>query len=64
MKIQNIGIALGSRKKLVKDLLKKNYKKVYKTTGISKVFHVSAEEDIISLATEASKKSFKKKHRY
>ena len=60
MKIQNIGIALGSHKKLVKDLLKKNYQKVFKTTGISKVFHVSAEEDIISLATEASKKVLKK----
>jgi len=59
MKILKIGIALGSQKKLIKDLIKKNYQKVIKTTGISKVFHVSPEEDIISLATKASKKVLK-----
>ena len=34
---------------------KKSYKKVIETTGISKVFHVGANEDIVSLATKASK---------
>ena len=56
MKILKIGVALGAQKKLVKDLIKKNYQKVIKTTGISKVFHVTRQEDIISLATKASKK--------
>ena len=56
MKILKIGVALGSQKIPVKDLIKKNYKKVIKATGISKVFHVANKEDIISLATKASKK--------
>ena len=56
MKIHKIGIALGSKKILVKNIIKKSYKKVIKTTGISKVFHVGANEDIVSLATKASKK--------
>ena len=59
MKIRQIGIALGAKKILVKDLIKKNYKKVIETTGISKVFHVNEQEDIISLATKASKKVLK-----
>lgn len=59
MKILKIGTALGSQKRLIKEIIKKNYQKVIKTTGISKVFHVSAEEDIISLATKASKKVLK-----
>ena len=59
MKILKIGTALGSQKRLIKDITKKNYQKVIKTTGISKVFHVTDEEDIISLATKASKKVLK-----
>ena len=60
MKILKIGVAVGSQKILVKDLIKKNYKKVIKATGISKVYHVTNKEDIISLATKASKKVLKK----
>lgn len=60
MKILKIGVALGKQKLFVKDLVKKNYQKVIKATGISKVFHVSKEEDIISLAVKASKKVLKK----
>ena len=59
MKILKIGTALGSQKRLIKDITKKNYQKVIKTTGISKVFHVTDEEDIINLATKASKKVLK-----
>ena len=60
MKILKIGVALGSQKKTIKDLIKKNYKKIIKTTGISKVFHATDKEDIISLATKASKKVLNK----
>jgi 3-oxoacyl-[acyl-carrier-protein] synthase III len=60
MKILKIGFALGSQKKTIKSLINKNYQKIIKTTGISKVFHVSSDEDIISLATKASKKVLKK----
>ena len=60
MKIHKIDFALGSQKKTIKSLVKKNYKKVINTTGISKTFHVSDEEDIISLAAKASKKVLKK----
>ena len=59
MKILKIGTALGSKKIKIQDLIKKNYQKIIKTTGISKVFHVTAKEDIISLATKASKKVLK-----
>ncbi len=61
MKIHKISIALGSKKILVKNLISKSYKKVIETTGISKVFHVATNEDIISLATKASKKVLNKK---
>ena len=68
MKILKIGVALGAQKKPIKELIKKNYQKVIKTTGISKVFHATSKEDIISLATKASKKVLKKddkqKNRY
>ncbi|MDB9940751.1 ketoacyl-ACP synthase III [Candidatus Pelagibacter sp.] len=60
MKILKIGVALGTQKIKVKDIIKKNYQKVIKTTGISKVFHATNKEDIISLATKASKKVLKK----
>ena len=56
MKIHKIGIALGSKKILIKNIIKKSYKKIIETTGISKVFHVGKNEDIVSLATKASKK--------
>ena len=59
MKILKIGTALGSKKIKIQDVIKKNYQKIIKTTGISKVFHVTAKEDIISLATKASKKVLK-----
>ena len=59
MKILKIGFALGSQKIAIKSLINKNYQKIIKTTGISKVFHISGEEDIISLATKASKKVLK-----
>ncbi len=60
MKILKIGTALGSKKIKIQDVIKKNYQKIIKTTGISKVFHVTAKEDIISLATKASKKVLKR----
>jgi 3-oxoacyl-[acyl-carrier-protein] synthase-3 len=59
MKILKIGFALGSQKIKVKSIIKKNYEKIVKTTGISKIFHVSNQEDIISLANKASKKVIK-----
>jgi len=60
MKIQKIGFALGSQKKTIKSLVSRNYERIIKTTGISKIFHVSDKEDIISLATKASKKVLSK----
>jgi len=60
MKIHKIEFALGSQKNTVKSLVSKNFKKVINTTGISKVFHVSDKEDIISLAAKASKKVLRK----
>jgi hypothetical protein len=56
MKIQKIGVALGGQKKKIKHFIKKNYNKVVKSTGISKVYHTTNKEDIITLATKASKK--------
>jgi 3-oxoacyl-[acyl-carrier-protein] synthase-3 len=59
MKIEKVGIALGGQKIKIKDLLNQNYKKVIETTGISQVYHSTDKEDIISLATKASKKVLK-----
>ncbi len=59
MKIQKIGVALGGQKKKIKHFIKKNYNKVVKSTGISKVYHTTNKEDIITLATKASKKVLK-----
>ncbi len=59
MKIEKVGIALGEQKIKIKDLLNQNYKKVIETTGISQVYHSTDKEDIISLATKASKKVLK-----
>lgn len=59
MKILRISFALGSQKIPIKSLINKNYQKIINTTGISRVFHISSEEDIISLATKASKKVLK-----
>lgn len=60
MKILKIDFALGSQKKTIKSLVNHNYKRIIKATGISKIFHVSDKEDIISLATKASKKVLNK----
>ena len=59
MKIEKVGIALGGQKIKIKNLLNQNYKKVIETTGISQVYHSTDKEDIISLATKASKKVLK-----
>tara|TARA_Y100000389_G_scaffold160828_1_gene163117 strand:+ start:1679 stop:2590 length:912 start_codon:yes stop_codon:yes gene_type:complete len=60
MKILKIDFALGSQKKSIKSLVSRNYERIIKATGISKIFHVSEKEDIVSLATKASKKVLNK----
>lgn len=56
MKIKKIEYALGSNILNIKKFLGKDFKRVYKTTGIRHTHHVSKNEDIISLAIKASKK--------
>ena len=59
MKIEKVDYALGSNKLDLKKYLGKNFKRVFDTTGIKKTYHSSKNEDIISLATKASKKVIK-----
>ena len=56
MKIHKIGFALGSKAISIRSILGKSFQKVNKVTGISRVYHVSDNEDTVSLATKASKK--------
>ena len=59
MKIEKVDYALGSNKLDLKKYLGKNFKRVFDTTGIKKTYHSSKNEDIISIATKASKKVIK-----
>ena len=63
MIINSIKFELGSKKNLIDKLLEKNSKKVIKTTGISKTYISSRNEDIIKLALKASKKIIKNEKR-
>ena len=56
MKINKISYALGSESVNIKSIAKKNYNKIIDTTGIPKIFKVSKNEDIITLALKAAKK--------
>lgn len=56
MKINKISYALGSETVDIKNIVKKNYSKIIETTGISKIFKISKNEDIITLAVKAAKK--------
>ena len=56
MKIKKISYVLGSESVNIKSFAKKNYNKIIATTGISKIFKVSKNEDIITLALKAVKK--------
>jgi len=57
MKIKKISHKLSGNKILIKNLVPKSqYKNIFNTTGISKIYNCKKNEDIISLAYEASKK--------
>ena len=62
MKIKKISHKLGGDKIFVKNLVPKSqYQNIIKTTGINRIYNCKKNEDIISLAYDASKKIIKKK---
>ena len=62
MKIKKIAHKLGSDQVFIKNIVPKTQvKNIVKTTGIKKIYNCKKNEDIISLAYDASKKIIKKK---
>ena len=61
MKIKKISHKLSGNKIFIKNIVPKSqYQNIFNTTGISKIYNCKKNEDIISLAFEASKKIIKK----
>ena len=62
MKIKKIAHKLGGNQIFIKNIVPKSQvKNIIKTTGIKKIYNCKKNEDIISLAYDASKKIIKKK---